>query len=138
MILDIEIFVWLNDFVEAQNIKKKDWARASDMPAARISDLCRLAKMTRKGQEARDDLQRKHEVGRAFTLDKCVALIRGIINLMGKDGVEKLLSTLPNIKNPQHRNHIMMICLEEEQEQLRLFMETLLKAKFPGIKLGKK
>jgi hypothetical protein len=134
MEMEIRIFTIMDEIVKSGGFTKRQWAQASRLSAARISDLSRLAKHTKLGKLASDRKTLKREVGRAFTIDKALALLGGIQGLMGKTGIEKLLSRLHEIENEDHRNFIMLECLPKDQkDSARVFLETLTKASYPDV-----
>ena len=134
MELEIKAFIVMAEIVKGGGFKKREWALASHLSPARISDLSRLAKHTKLGKLASDKKTLKKEVGRAFTIDKALALIGGIQALMGKHGIEQLLSKLHEIENEDHRNFIMLACLPKDQkDSARVFLETLTKASYPEV-----
>jgi len=136
--LPIKIFVVMAEMVKDGGFQMNQWAEASDMLPARISDLNRLSKQTKSGRlQKRDDLLKK-DVGRAFTLEKAYSLIGGIKKLMGKKGIEQLLTRLPELENEDQQSMLMLICLPDDQKpSARMFLQTLLKASYPGIDLQK-
>jgi hypothetical protein len=136
--LPIQIYVVMADVVRQGGFKKQDWAKAAGMPLARITDLNRLARMTPTTETMTDQDKLQKAVGRAFTLEKAFNLIQGVKTLMGDTGIERLLDRLPELNNKDQQNMLMLICLPEKQKvSANIFLETLLKASYPNIKLSK-
>lgn len=83
MTVSIKIWDVLDDIRAKYHIKYGDWARASEMKQPRFSELKRISKATQRGE--------KTLLGRAFTVQKCFAMVAGLRKLVGDSVVQKEL-----------------------------------------------
>ena len=95
MSLNIRIFGILDRIATDHDVKMKDWAAASNIEATRISELRKLYRTFEEGKEI--------NLGRAFSLAKCILLSEGLMRLLGEKVVKgdllKLSASLKRRKN---------------------------------------
>jgi len=115
--IKIDVFNFLDQINIKHGIKTKDWAKASGIESPRISELRLIFK---KGSN--------EEVGRAFGVGKCSALINGLIKILGGGVVRnELLEKLHENEDIQERLLIMVLSLSGVQnEQAEMYLSALL------------
>ncbi len=110
----------MDEIRERHGIRYKAWAKAAGLEQPRISELRRLSKEHRKGGA--------NDVGRAFSIEKCAALIKGLMKLLGGAKVRKeLIEKLQGSEDIQERLLILVLSLsEDQQESAELYFSALL------------
>ncbi len=119
MKVDIAFYIALREVARANNLRNREWARASGVPEPRISELNRIAK--------------GGMYGRRCTLDKVLTLHRGLVKLLGEGQVRKDLEKLLAQETDATRRLIIMCLIlgdagEEYRNQAEMFLQTLLRS----------
>lgn len=126
MTLEISIFEAMAEVIEEGGFKDKEWAKASFIPAPRISDCYRMLRLEKLDKRSEEYLELKKKVGRAFTVDKALKMIQGVRNLMGNKGMKKLVKKLDRVKSQDQRNFIKFNCLSPSKKiQLQMYLDVL-------------
>ena len=121
-ILNLEQFGVLDAIAHKYNVKAGDWAEASGGPIndiARISELRRMLTLYKEGMDPA-------AVGRAWTYDKCAALVNGLKKLIGGENVRKELEKLfKKAANRKERLILKILALPEDDEaQVEMYIDT--------------
>jgi hypothetical protein len=113
----IDLFTMLYNLAVSHGVSQTEWAEKSGMDQPRIAELVQLA----DGKDIR----------RAFTADKCQALIRGLKKILGGAVVTKeLLKMLEKEPDIDKRLLIIMVTLldapAETKKALEMYCQNLL------------
>jgi hypothetical protein len=115
--LNIRLFEILDEVRLTHRWKSGDWADASGVDAARLSELRRLAKSIRRGQT--------EKLGVLWTYDRFISLLTGLEKLIGAETLKKeLLNRIHNVDLQSELILRTLILDEEEKERLRVIMQA--------------
>ena len=122
-IVKIEIFGELDALAKKYKVNAGDWAEKSwdnRNDRSRIAELRRMLNLTLEGKNP-------SEVGRAFTTGKCMALIKGLDQIIGGNIVKKELQKIfAKTKDRKERLLLMVMSLPEEEEpNVELYMKAI-------------
>jgi len=106
----------------AYKIKINDWAVASfghKKYQSRISELRRKVRLS--------TFSEADDVGRAFSSSKCMALLNGLIKLLGGDIMAKeLIKLLEKAKTKKERMLLLVMAAQEvDEDVLLMFIEKV-------------
>jgi len=112
----IEIFEALDSIYKKYkkdfNITYESWADAAwgdKSKQSRISELRRKARLRREGYE--------DAIGRAFSFQKCTALLNGLMKIIGRDLMSKeLIKLLDKAKSSKERMLLLVMAMDEPDE----------------------
>lgn len=115
-IIKIEMFEALdsirNKYKDVYDITDKKWAEAAwgkKNNQSRISELRTKARNKRQGNDCK--------VYRAFSFDKCMALLGGLIKIIGTDLMSnELKKLLERAKTPKERMLLLVMAMKEPDE----------------------
>ena len=121
MTVNIRIWDALDDIRGKHHIKYGDWAEASEMQQPRFSELKRISRAFQRGE--------KNLSGRAFTVQKCCAMIAGLRKLLGDSVVQKeLFDKCSKEEDIDVRLVCMMAALDlNEKQQVEMFLKAFVK-----------
>lgn len=122
-IVNIEVFGAMDAILEKHGRTATEWAEASwENPklSSRISELRFRAQMNRAGQSP--------NIGRAFSVKKCAALINGLQKLLGEEIVRKEIKRLlDKAKDSTERMILMVLSLpKKEKNKIEKIMNALI------------
>lgn len=119
-IVSLEIFKIFDNIALNHDIGVKEWAEVSGLPQTRISELRRLCRITQ--------IEGSEKIGRAFSIEKCVALLDGLKSIIGGEELKKeLLKALEYTETVKEQNIIMLLMLSDsKQDLLKVYLKTLI------------
>lgn len=114
--ISLEIFQILDSIAKNHKLADFQWGMAAGMFSSRISEIRGLS----KGKY----LNKK--IDRIFSISKCVALVQGLIHLLGGEPVRKeLIRALDKSKSSREIALILTLAFPEESlEQLILYQKA--------------
>jgi len=120
--VSIRVFEVLDQIRKDHKIKTNDWAVAAyghKKYQSRISELRRKLRLS--------DFSEQDDVGRAFSSSKCMALLNGLIKLLGGDIMAKeLIKLLEKAKTKKERMLLLVMAAQEvDEDVLLMFIEKV-------------
>lgn len=121
MKLSIDVFKCLSDIAEQHKITQSEWAVMSGLEQPRIAELKKLYRM-------KCDKSAAGSMGRAFTLDKCTKLYRGLRKILGEGLMKKEMLECANKElDPTKRLILLVLALEGNVESDILYVEQTMR-----------
>jgi len=118
-IIKISVFTALDTIAKNHQVRDQEWAKAAwDDPRyqSRISEL-------RKKANTKETI-----AGRAFSYQKCVALLDGLKNLIGENTVAKEIGLLlKEARTARERILLMVMAMaEKDEKQVEMFLRAVI------------
>lgn len=127
-VVPISVFDAMAKIAEDHEVKDGTWADNVESEyifyQPRISELRKISKLTIEGKPTTE------EVGRAFSIYKCLKLAQSLTKILGEKVVRKELSkALEGVKDKNEKMFLLLLLLpEKSKDQVIMFLESVIRA----------
>jgi pyoverdine/dityrosine biosynthesis protein Dit1 len=132
--VDVKIFEVLARIAEQNNISdtkwsKSSWPKAGGNPQSRIGEIRQIVRIMKGENISQEEASRR--IRRKFTIEKMLALYRGLSQILGEDVVsEEILKAIDKEKDPRKRLILTVMLIPDHQlEKVETLLEVFLERK---------